>query len=431
MESDNPALFDIGADRRLRLHPHKGQQRLWRSDKRFVFGFAGTQAGKTAFGPWWLLREIERMGPGDYLAVTSSYDLFKLKMLPAMREVFETLMDRGRYWPGDKVIEIKDPETKQFRARRSSDPMWARIILRSAAAKSGLESATAKAAWLDEVGQDEFTLEAWEAVLRRLSLSQGRVLGTTTLYNVGWLKTEVYDRWLEGDPDYEVIQFPSIQNPAFPQAEFERARETMAAWKFAMFYLGEYSRPAGLVYPDWADTWLEDPFAIPSDWRRVCGIDFGGANLAQVWLAQDPETEFWHLYRETLRGNMPAADHVSVTRGEIDGPDIVFVGGSPSETQPRMDWTAAGLEVEEPRIGALEPGIDRVTALMKPGRLRVFKSCKGVRDELGSYRRKLDSAGDPTEVIVDKRTFHRLDALRAAAIRITEGPKAMRGGFDF
>ena len=69
--------------------------------------------------------------------------------------------------------------------------------------------------------------------------------------------------------------------------------------------------------------------------------------------------------------------------------------------------------------------------MMKPGRLRVFKSCKGVRDELGSYRRKLDAAGDPTEVIVDKRTYHRADSLRYACIRITDGPKTVRGGFDF
>ena len=66
-----------------------------------------------------------------------------------------------------------------------------RIVLRSANAEGGLESLTGKAAVLDECGQDDFTLEAWEAIQRRLSLSRGRVLGGTTPYNLGWLKTQI------------------------------------------------------------------------------------------------------------------------------------------------------------------------------------------------------------------------------------------------
>src|SRR5205823_5064075 len=103
---------------------------------------------KTSFGPWWLHREIERCGPGDYLAVTSTFDLFKLKMLPTLCEVFEQILGIGRYWSGDRVIELCDPATGKFLARRSQDTMYTRIILRSAEAKSGLESTTSKAAWL-------------------------------------------------------------------------------------------------------------------------------------------------------------------------------------------------------------------------------------------------------------------------------------------
>ena len=86
--------------------------------------------------------------------------------------------------------------------------------------------------------------------------------------------------------------------------------------------------------------------------------------------------------------------------------------------QQRRDWAAAGFGIQEPRIDGIEPGIDRVTALIKEDRLRVFRTCKGLRDEIGSYRRKLDAAGEATEEIVDKRTFHRLDALRYAATHI-------------
>src|SRR5207245_1251149 len=135
----------------------------------FTFVFAGTQGGKTSFGPWWLWREIQetaRSGElNDYIAATASYDLFKLKFLPALRETFEHVLRIGRYWSGDRIIELADPESGKFLASRSDDRMYGRIILRSAAGGGGMESLTGKAALLDECGQDEFTLETWEAIL--------------------------------------------------------------------------------------------------------------------------------------------------------------------------------------------------------------------------------------------------------------------------
>lgn len=290
------------------LHFHAGQRAAWDSRARFTFMIAGSQSGKTSFGPWWLWREICERGRGDYLAVTASYDLFKLKMLPEMRHVFERACKWGRYWSGDKIIELCDTDGN-FWANRADDPMWGRIILRSANAEGGLESTTAKAAWLDECGQDDFALDAWQAVLRRLALNQGRVLGTTTPYNLGWLKTEVYDRWTANDADYNVVQFASTANPLFPPAEFERAKRTMQDWLFQMFYEGKLVRPGHLIYGCFTDVMVVDPFEIPPEWRRKVGVDFGGANQALLWMAEDPETGRWYVYDESIEGGMSTREH--------------------------------------------------------------------------------------------------------------------------
>ena len=56
----------------------------------------------------------------------------------------------------------------------------------------------------------------------------------------------------------------------------------------------------------------------------------------------------------------------------------------------------------------------------------------GIRDELGTYSRKLADSGQPTEAIKDKDTFHRLDALRYLAVGIeTGGVRAFENPFDF
>ena len=90
---------------------HLAQSLAYDSTRRIVALTAGTQVGKTSFSPWWLKKEIETCGGGDYLAVTSSFDLFKLKFLEQMLLVFEQILGWGRYWAGDKVLELKDPLT--------------------------------------------------------------------------------------------------------------------------------------------------------------------------------------------------------------------------------------------------------------------------------------------------------------------------------
>lgn len=403
-----PELVEILPGGKARLHLHEGQAKADRSKNRFTFVVAGTQSGKTSWGPWWMAEEIERQGPGDYLAVTATYDLFKLKMLPEMKRVFVDLLRRWTWQASDRVLY------------RNSDK--SRIILRSANAPEGLESATAKAAWLDECGQDAFRLESWEAVQRRLALHQGRVLGTTTPYNMGWLKIDVYDRWRNGDKDYNVIQFSSTMNPQFPMAEYERAKATLPAWKFEMFYNGNFTRPAGLIYEDFTDQHLVSPFEIPAGWPWYVGIDPGAVNTAVVWLTKDPSKNIYYLADESLEGGQSTVQHATKALARATKRNIVvWALGAKSEIQQRLDWQQNGVPVVEPAVVDVEAGIDRVTSLLKTNRLYVFNNLRGVRDEFGTYSREIDDFGQPTEKIKDKETFHRLDALRYIVQHIEGG----------
>lgn len=389
---------------------HAGQDYAWNSDARFTFVFAGSQGGKTMFGPLWLWREIQRCGRGDYLAATSTYDLFKLKMLPAMRALFARHLGVAKYWAGAKVLELCDPKTLRFWASDQNEPMWGRIILRSAQSEGGLESATANAAWLDECGMDEFGLESWEAVQRRLSIRMGRVLGTTTLYNRGWLKSEVHARWAAGDPTYNVVQFASNINPAFPQEEFDRVTATMPKWKVNMFYKGEFDVPEGLIYSCFdSDTDTCDDFAIPADWPLWGGIDFGGVHMAAVLFAERPTDKHLFLIREYLTGGLTTAAHAS---GLMTWGARRWWGGAASEDQWRREFGACGMPIVKPVIPEVEIGIDTVYEQMSEKHITVFKSCTRWLDEAGTYSRAIDAAGQVTEKIADKGTFHLMDATR-------------------
>lgn len=400
-------------DDKVRLHPHPGQLAALDSDKRFVFIISGSQGGKTSLVPWWLHREIERRGQGDYLAVTATFDLFKLKFLPEMQRVFCQLCasEQWQYAASDRVIW-----------RKEIDRTLTRIILRSAEAEGGLESATAKAAVLDECGQDRFSLQAWEAVQRRLALNQGRVFGATTPYNMGWLKTEIFDRWRRGEPEYQVIQFESVMNPAFPGEEYERAKRTLPAWKFEMFYRGNFERPPGLIYGDLSQDQVIAPVELKAEWPRYVGIDPGPLHTAVVWIVEDPDKKIYYLYREYLSGERTTKQHVEAVKKLSEKENVIrWMLGQKSEKQYRWDWAAAGISAGEPNITEVEAGIDRVIELIKTKRLFIFNTCRGTIDQLGTYSREMDESGMVTEKIKDKEMFHFMDALRYDVIGFTSG----------
>jgi hypothetical protein len=411
------------------IDPHKYQWRAWNSLARFVFILAGTQGGKTSFLPWWLNREIDNTaviaGENDYLAVTASFDLFKLKFLPEMKRVFEDILQRGRYWSGLKVIELCDPEG-HFWAEKADDIMWGRIILRSAQSEGGLESSTAKAAILDECGMDEFRVNEWEAVQRRLSLNLGRVCGGTTLYNRGWIKTDIYDRWKAGDPDYEIIQFPSYANPSFPKEEYERMARTLPKWKLNMFYRGEFDVPEGLIFSNF-DTARHtiDPFPIPDDWIRYGFHDFGGVNMAGLGVAENPDTEQLIIFDEYLEGHKTTKQHAKEFK---TWKPKRAIGGAWSEDQYRLEFGASGYPILKPSIKDVEVGIDRVFAQFAVDGITIFKTCTMLIDELGTYSREMDRDGEVTEKIKDKNDFHLTDSLRygIATLRATTGKIKVR-----
>lgn len=416
-----PQPYHITPDGGMSLNFHAGQWRAWDSDKRFVVVLAGTQGGKTSYGPHWLYREIQRRGPGDYIVVTPTYPLLNLKALPEFLKLFQTLLKLGSHAKADKVFTFDAIGERRTWGDEQEQPT--RVIFGHAQDPEGLESATAKAAWLDEAGQNKFKLGSFEAIMRRLSLATGRVLITTTPYNLGWLKQLFWDKRDERD-DVDVIRFDSTENPAFPQSEMERAKRDLPRWKFDMFYRAIFTRPAGLIYDNFDDkAQVIRPFAIPDEWPRYLGLDFGGVNTAGLFLAHDVKNNVYYLHREYHTGGRTAKEHATaLLAGEPRVP--ICYGGAKSEGQWRREFASGQLGVREPPISDVEVGLDRGYALLP--NVRIFDTCAGIIDELATYSRELDDMGEPKEKIADKNTFHLLDAYRYIATHLYRGSKPLK-----
>lgn len=389
----------------MQIRLHSGQSRAWKSDARFVAMIAGTGGGKSWFGPIWLYREIQKYPKDGFLVVSPTYPMFQRIVLPRTKEFLDTVTC-GEYRAGERIYYL---------------PTGGKVFFGSADNPFSLEGVHVRAAWLDEAGQ--MRREAWDVVLRRVGFHKGRIILTTTPYNLGWLKTEIYDRWKAGDRNYDVVQFASIMNPAYPEEEFERARDTLPDWKFRMFYLGQFARPEGLVYQEFAPAkHVVEPFRIPAGWRRIIGIDFGYNNpTAAVWLAVNPDGVVY-AYREYYQRNkLPEESGADIKQLSKDE-RIEYAACDPSDPAAIEKYRRLGLPARA-GYNAVKEGIEAVITLMKSNRFFVFRGLVNLLDEIENYR-----WAEKNEQLKDepvKEYDHAVDALRYAVMVI--GKSNMKG----
>jgi len=420
----------------LHLNFHTHQRRTWDSERRFVAMLAGKQGGKTVYGPAHTFREIQKRGRGDYLAISATFELFNLKLLPTMKQFFVRDLRIARYWPSSRILELCDPETGEFGAVYSHDHelMWGRIILRSAESEEGLQSATGLWAWLDEAGLYESSV--WKDVRARLSLAEGGVLLTTSIYDLGWLKQQIYDPWKQGEHEIDVIQFSSKDSPFFPEAEYESHRRSMQSWQFRMDYDAEFERPPAAIYEDFVDKLRDDGghkvkrFIIPTEWPRVASIDPGVVNPGKIFAAHDPKEDVYYIYRAEKGGvRRTSKEHgvYDVQRAAKEGERVIWWSvGAKSEKYWREDYKAAGAQgVREPDVSDVEEGIDRGTQLIKQHRVFIFDDLVEFVDEMLRYSRVIKD-GNVTKDIKDKATYHLMDAYRYFAVQVVK-PRSLMG----
>lgn len=414
-KTSKPPEFLTVEDGVLTHHPHEGQMQMLRSEARTVAVIAGFQSGKTVGGPPWMYGEMQKRGPGDYLVAAPNYPLMNKKVLPEFLKYFWRYLRLGEYKISEHVFIFSAEGTARTFGRGYNDVT--QVFFGHADAPESLESATYKAAWLDESGQHGFKSDSYEAIQRRLAVHRGRDLHTTTPYNLGWLYERIWKPWQSGeDKEIECINFKSIMNPAFPKSEYYRLKKKLPLWKFDMFCDGLFTRPAGVIYDCFDEKRHTVPrFMIPTSWPRYVGLDFGGVNTAAVFFAEETvggqKTGRYYLYRVYKAGSRTAAEHArEILKDEPRTPTCV--GGSKSEGQWRREFAAAGLPVRGPDIADVEVGISRVYGMHKEDRIIAFDDLTPYLEEKRAYARVLDANSEPTEEIEDKADFHAMDAER-------------------
>lgn len=410
------------------ITPHRFQRIALDSKERFIACLSGIQGGKTFIGAVWLLREIqaahERGVHGDWMIVAPTYNILQQSTLVKFHSMFPK--DWGRWKEQRKEFTLDWGGT---------------IFVRSADEPEHLEGITALGAWLDEAGQYKY--QAWINIQGRLSINKGRAIITSTPYATNWLHREIVKKaaTLNGEPttqpdtnpDVALVAWTSVDNPAFPREEYERAKASMSKELFDRRYNGNFTRLEGLVYPEFNHaTCMVEPFPVPGHWKRFAGMDFGNtAPTAIVCVAEKPAVEanketgvayepaVYYVYREFYKSRALLSQVAEFLKQD----NLSYVLSDPQGAQNIDELKRAhGLRRVLPADNSKDMGFERIRVLLKDGRLKFFKDrTESVISEIEEYHYPApDPDRNPSDQPV-KKDDHTMDALRYAFSRTLEG----------
>lgn len=365
------ATQSLSLSNRLTIRPHVGQAPVLTATQAVVAAIAGTGGGKTVVGMVTLLRwMMARLGQA-WLAVEPTESMLE-----------RNLLRNGPGRPGLlQLLQYVDPGAAYVKADGVIRSAVGDVYLVSATNPQTMEGVHVAGAWLDEAGM--MSKLAYETAVRRCSFLNGQVMITTTPYNRGWLFKDVFQRWRRGDKDVLVSQFSSLANPKYPREAYERNARTMDPARFRMMHEGGFERPEGMVYKDWDDRHVVEPFPVPAEWPRFGGLDYGFNHpTAGVFLAESPEGLFY-VYQEYRAGGELMEEHYRalVGRGVKEVPVLY---DDPAGAQFSAELRRLGLPLQ-PANKEVLAGIDTVGTLLATGRLKVFRGCADWISEVESY----------------------------------------------
>jgi len=367
-------------------------------DSPVLAAIAGTGGGKTMLLYWWLHSRMEEYPGYTWGLAEPTYNMLSKIILessdperPSLIDYFRMVGHHPDYHAVDKILYTDK----------------GKIYLGSADRPDSMQGAAVKGYGLDEAGQ--MSLLAHETASQRCSMMRGQELLATTPYNLGWLLTEIKNR--AGTGGIHVETWRSIDRPGFPRDSYERARQTLPWWRFAMMYDAQFERPAGVIYHMFNEpVCVIDRFPIPDNWLVNVGHDFGPDNPAALFYAQDPGTGQFYLFDEYLPGpGVSVHERAEAFKKICTGYNVVKrVGGAPHEEENRQAYNAHGWVIAKPKIGHVEPQIDKVIGMHQLNKIMVFKDMGGYLDEKRTFARELDEMNQPTAKIANESKFHRM-----------------------
>ena len=290
--------------------------------------------------------------------------------------------------------------------RRITWPNGVQAIIYSGDEPDQLRGPQHAKAWVDELAKFQYPKATWDNLMMGLRIGdKPQVVVTTTPRPIITLKEIVKDEKTEVTRGHTIENKDNLAPEflAFIMSKYEGTR--LGRQELAGELLTGIE---GLVYDAFhPEVCIIPRFAIPPNWVRYFGQDFGRVNTAAVWYAMDPDTGFLYLYR-TYKAKASVVDHVKEFQRLSEGEVIRRkAGGNHQEQEIRDGYSLAGWHIAEPTISnSVKERINRVNSLHAQNRVYVFSDLHDYIDEKTSFSYEVDKDDTMTEKIHNESTYH-------------------------
>lgn len=328
----------------------------------------------------------------------------------------------------------------------------ARISAKALDKEGKIRSANLNIIWVEEASEVDYGVVSF--IQARLRNKTANFKGKTRLKmllssnpDVGWLN----DNWLmesdivyyhgnvkerynippeKRDPNKVTHISATSANTYLPPHYEESLAKNKPKWWVDRYLHGSFKYTEGLVYPNFMN-WFVEPFIIPKHWKRITGTDFGRRDpTAHVVAALDPVNKVIYIYHEVEEtlDDMSFEELIKRIKQADDFPDYLLA--YPNQCDPRgknrdqvsgQTWISAYAErgiflqpAQDCNNNSIAPTIQKVANYADNKRLRIFTSCRKIRESLAKYKynpKALDDTKNPGEKPIDKYN-HLPDAIR-------------------
>ena len=354
----------------------------------------GKQSGKTFMGSHWAGKKICEFPQGTGIIAAPTYKILNQATLRKFFEIFPQL----KHYHKEQRGEIQLPTGGIVYIRSMDNPF-------------GAEGITANWWWLDEGGL--CSINSWNVLRGRVSLTGGQGLITTTAYNLLWFYIDFYLRWLNKlDNSLSFFTWRSIDNPYFSKEFYEAERKRLRPEEFARMYEGKFEKMVGLVW-DLSSEQIIDPLPIITKAEaRIIGVDWGFENPAaiSVWYLYDNR---WYKADEWKQSHRTTAEIIQVIQNKVMEHRVNRIYPDPAEPDRIEECRRANLPIMETNRD-VKGGISYIQQLIREKRLFLFNNCKETIDEWSMYHYPEIVEGKESKDLPEKFNDHLCDADRYA-----------------
>lgn len=274
----------------------------------------------------------------------------------------------------------------------------------------------------------------------------------------GWIRTDVLyaaddikhhgntiDHYVvpedQKDPAISVHVASTDVNRFLPPNFIDELIKNKPAWWVHRFIHSSFSYAEGLVYPNAAASYC-DPFFIPPEWKRIIACDYGlSDNFVYLYGAIDEKNGILYIYKEVVtkdRDMDSLAKLYYENSSDIPQGNLLFNILDPKSGAKR-DYNKKTLYDHFLDRGiAFQPGhvnldarILRTNTYFESGRVRIFNTCRTLKEELDDYKfpeKKLTKKRNVNEDKPVDKNNHCINPLEWICMALPSDPRRLLYG---